>query len=125
MEQANRSHAAGSGRHRVNLLTPRVCSGCGVTFEASRRTVTLCLKCRAEARKEYYHTYYEDRKDGWNTDRGHPKKGRGRPVGSKNKPKPAKPKKPISTMTLREVDEAARAEGLSYGKFIAKYGSGR
>lgn len=39
-------------------------------------------------------------------------------------PKPVKPKTPLGGKSIHEVNRAAQAVGMSYGKYVAKYGQG-
>ena len=70
------------------------CEWCGAKFTADAKRKYCCHKC-AKSANSY--------------------RGKG-----KNKPRKTERKKP--QLTLAQINELARAEGLNYGQYVAKYG---
>lgn len=82
------------GKRLRNKNREFTCEWCGAIFTSDSKRKYCCAKC-GKAANNY--------------------KGK-----SKNKPRKTERKKP--KLTLAQINELARAEGLNYGQYVAKYG---
>jgi len=89
----------------------RVCKRCGKAIEGYHPQANYCDQCRAELHLENWDRVREERKR----------------IKSENQErarqeKELREKKKRNIISIAEIDKLAKAEGLSYGKYVSKYG---
>lgn len=108
------------------------CVICGRSFEArSAKTLTCSFECQQEKKRRYAREFMKTHRysctcaECGKTFKGNRGKKycseecrRKHPEGRKKRSESPKEKKPI---TLTEIAERARKEGLSYGQYVARY----
>ena len=83
------------------MLKEKKCPICGSIFVGRPNKIYCSAKCCKKASKEYERKRGEERK---------------KPEAEKKKHKSK-----LESLNLEEINKKARAEGLSYGQYMAKY----
>lgn len=96
------------------------CPVCGSIFERNRPNQYYCsVKCRKQnSKKAFYHCEY----CGKVYEQAYTSKYCSEECKNKARAHTKKRGRPKKKLTLAEIDRLAKAEGLTYGQYVSKYG---